>query len=202
MAARFGNRRTGACAPALSRHSAAMNMPSAATGWRLAAAPPAPRRFADWQLAMKTILRLLGHLLRHPCRPRLPRQRSRHHPAQQAAREEFRFQAREGFVVVQKGDQVRIERNAADPVVTMPKLRTSSSATSSGSRPTRRWCGCSSSPPGRGLPRRGQPAPGARPAARAAAAESAAQLAQVRALRYQVNPHFLFNTLNSLSSWS
>ena len=35
---------------------------------------------------------------------------------------------------------------------------------------------------------------------RAAAAESAAQAAQVRALRYQVNPHFLFNTLNSLSS--
>ena len=35
---------------------------------------------------------------------------------------------------------------------------------------------------------------------RAADAENAAQSAQVRALRYQVNPHFLFNTLNSLSS--
>jgi LytS/YehU family sensor histidine kinase len=35
---------------------------------------------------------------------------------------------------------------------------------------------------------------------RIADAESAAQAAQVRALRYQVNPHFLFNTLNSLSS--
>jgi two-component system LytT family sensor kinase len=35
---------------------------------------------------------------------------------------------------------------------------------------------------------------------RAAEAESAARSAQVRALRYQVNPHFLFNTLNSLSS--
>ena len=35
---------------------------------------------------------------------------------------------------------------------------------------------------------------------RLAEAESAAQAAQVRALRYQVNPHFLFNTLNSLSS--
>ena len=35
---------------------------------------------------------------------------------------------------------------------------------------------------------------------RAIAAEAAAQAAQVRALRYQVNPHFLFNTLNSLSS--
>ena len=35
---------------------------------------------------------------------------------------------------------------------------------------------------------------------RAAKAERAAQAAQLRALRYQVNPHFLFNTLNSLSS--
>jgi histidine kinase/histidine kinase/DNA gyrase B/HSP90-like ATPase len=35
---------------------------------------------------------------------------------------------------------------------------------------------------------------------RAAVAEREAQSAQLRALRYQVNPHFLFNTLNSLSS--
>ncbi|MEA3064379.1 MAG: two-component system, LytTR family, sensor kinase, partial [Sphingomonadales bacterium] len=35
---------------------------------------------------------------------------------------------------------------------------------------------------------------------RAAGAEREAQDAQLRALRYQVNPHFLFNTLNSLSS--
>jgi LytS/YehU family sensor histidine kinase len=35
---------------------------------------------------------------------------------------------------------------------------------------------------------------------RASDAERAAQSAQIRALRYQVNPHFLFNTLNSLSS--
>ena len=35
---------------------------------------------------------------------------------------------------------------------------------------------------------------------RLAEAESAAHAAQVRALRYQVNPHFLFNTLNSLSA--
>ena len=35
---------------------------------------------------------------------------------------------------------------------------------------------------------------------RASEFESAAQSAQIRALRYQVNPHFLFNTLNSLSS--
>jgi Histidine kinase/Histidine kinase-, DNA gyrase B-, and HSP90-like ATPase len=35
---------------------------------------------------------------------------------------------------------------------------------------------------------------------RVAGAERNAQSAQLRALRYQVNPHFLFNTLNSLSS--
>ena len=35
---------------------------------------------------------------------------------------------------------------------------------------------------------------------RAAMFERAAQLSELRALRYQLNPHFLFNTLNSLSA--
>jgi hypothetical protein len=118
------------------------------------------------------------------------------------SKEERRYQAREGFVVVMKGDQVRIERSAAEPLVlTMPKVRD-----------LKQWeqfrmaadaavvwlfffvawsafyLAALSQAQALALQRR------------AAAAESAAQEAQVRALRYQVNPHFLFNTLNSLSS--
>lgn len=33
------------------------------------------------------------------------------------SREEFRYQAREGFVVVEKGQQIRIERSAQEPLV-------------------------------------------------------------------------------------
>jgi hypothetical protein len=118
------------------------------------------------------------------------------------SKEEFRFQAREGFVVVQKGDQIRIEKSAADPLVlTLPKV--------SELKPNDQfrfaadtsviwlfffvawsavYLAAVSSSNALALQRR------------AAQAESAAQAAQVRALRYQVNPHFLFNTLNSLSS--
>ena len=118
------------------------------------------------------------------------------------SREEFRFKAREGFVVVSKGQQVRIERSSADPLVlTIPKLNE-----------LKQWdqfrfaadtavvwlfffaawsavyLAAVSQRQALALWRR------------AALAETAAQSAQVRALRYQVNPHFLFNTLNSLSS--
>ncbi|GAA4004881.1 sensor histidine kinase [Sphingomonas humi] len=118
------------------------------------------------------------------------------------SKEEFRFQAREGFVVIQKGDQVRIERNAADPVVvTMPRLadlkhkdqlRIAADTAVVWLFFFAAWSAVYlasvSQAQALSLQRR------------AAAAESAAQVAQVRALRYQVNPHFLFNTLNSLSS--
>jgi two-component system LytT family sensor kinase len=117
-------------------------------------------------------------------------------------KEEFRYQAREGFVVVEKGDRITIERNAQEPLVltmpsvtempTMKRLRYITdiaivwlfffmawSAFYIASLTHREALGAQR---------------------RLADAESAAQAAQVRALRYQVNPHFLFNTLNSLSS--
>jgi two-component system LytT family sensor kinase len=118
------------------------------------------------------------------------------------SKEEFRFQAREGFTVVEQGNQIRIERTAQEPLVlTMPKVRELD--------PMKRiryaldiavtwlffYIGWSAFY----LANQAQAeALGAQ--RRLADAESAAQAAQVRALRYQVNPHFLFNTLNSLSS--
>jgi two-component system LytT family sensor kinase len=116
--------------------------------------------------------------------------------------EESRYQAREGFTVIEKGNQITIERTAQEPLVlTMPGLHEMS--------PVKRirWIADSaivwlfffmawsafyiatlSHTQALAVQRR------------LADAESAAQSAQVRALRYQVNPHFLFNTLNSLSS--
>lgn len=118
------------------------------------------------------------------------------------SKEEYRFQAREGFTVVEQGNQIRIERTASEPLVlTMPKVRELD--------PMKRirygldiavtwlffyigwsafYLAIQAQAEALGAQRR------------LADAESAAQAAQVRALRYQVNPHFLFNTLNSLSS--
>ena len=118
------------------------------------------------------------------------------------SKEEFRFQAREGFTVVEQGNQIRIERNAGEPLVlTMPKVH------ELGSMKRIRYAldiaitwlffyiGWSAFY----IANQAQAeALGAQ--RRLADAENAAQAAQVRALRYQVNPHFLFNTLNSLSS--
>ena len=118
------------------------------------------------------------------------------------SKEEYRFQAREGFVVIEKGYQIRIERAASDPlVVTLPRMAEMDDEKKI------RWIADSSvtwffffaawsafylaslaQAQALGAQRR------------AALAEAAARAAQVRALRYQVNPHFLFNTLNSLSS--
>jgi hypothetical protein len=118
------------------------------------------------------------------------------------SREEFRFQAREGFTVVEQGNQIRIERTAGEPLVlTMPKVHELD--------PMKRfryaldiavtWLFFFIGWSAFYIANEAQAAAlGAQ--RRLADAESAAQAAQVRALRYQVNPHFLFNTLNSLSS--
>jgi two-component system LytT family sensor kinase len=120
----------------------------------------------------------------------------------QSKSEELRFQAREGFTVIEKGQTIRIERSAQEPLVlTVPKME------DMGLRQYVRWSAdgavvwmfffigwtafylaMQAQAEALGAQRR------------LAHAESAAQAAQVRALRYQVNPHFLFNTLNSLSS--
>jgi len=118
------------------------------------------------------------------------------------SKEQVRFQAREGFTVIEQGHQIRIERSAQEPLVlTMPKLgeidrmqrlRYALDAAVIWLFFFIAWSAfyLASQAQAEAL--------GAE--RRLADAESAAQAAQVRALRYQVNPHFLFNTLNSLSS--
>jgi two-component system, LytTR family, sensor kinase len=118
------------------------------------------------------------------------------------SREEFRYQAREGFTLVEKGNEVRIERTAQEPLVlTMPEMHELDAnkrirlALDTAVVWLFFYIGWSAFY----LANQAQAdAMGAQ--RRLADAESAAQAAQVRALRYQVNPHFLFNTLNSLSS--
>lgn len=119
-----------------------------------------------------------------------------------SSHEEFRYQAREGFVVIEKGNTIRIERNAQEPLVlTTPRI------TEMPLKKRLRWITDSAivwlfffmAWSAFYIANQAQAAAlGAQ--RRLADAENAAQAAQVRALRYQVNPHFLFNTLNSLSS--
>ncbi|MEO6247275.1 MAG: histidine kinase [Sphingomicrobium sp.] len=114
----------------------------------------------------------------------------------------FRFQAREGFVVIQKGLQIRIERHAAEPLIlTLPKIgelgrhdiiRVAADTMVVWMFFFAAWSAFYLAGKAQGE------AADARQ--RIAEAETAARAAQVRALRYQVNPHFLFNTLNSLSA--
>src|SRR3954453_1744503 len=118
------------------------------------------------------------------------------------SREEFRFQAREGFTVVEQGNQIRIERTAGEPLVlTMPKvheldlMKRVRYALDASITWLFFYIGWSAFY----IANQAQ-AEVLGTQRRLAVAESAAQAAQVRALRYQVNPHFLFNTLNSLSS--
>ena len=118
------------------------------------------------------------------------------------SKEEFRYQAREGFVVIEKGQQIRIERSAAEPLVlTFPKIHDldANKRLRYGADVAVIWLFFFLAWSAFYLATRAQAASLAAQK-QLAAAEGAAQAAQVRALRYQVNPHFLFNTLNSLSS--
>ncbi|MES2904366.1 MAG: histidine kinase [Pseudomonadota bacterium] len=118
------------------------------------------------------------------------------------SREEFRHQAKEGMVIIEKGNTIRIERTASEPLVlTLPRMKDidSSKKFRFAADAAVIWLFFFAAWSAFYLATVAQ-AQALRAQRRAAAAESAAQTAQVRALRYQVNPHFLFNTLNSLSS--
>jgi two-component sensor histidine kinase len=118
------------------------------------------------------------------------------------SKEEFRYQAKEGFIIIEKGHKIRIERTATEPLVlTLPRFhqmegdkrfRYAADAAVIWLFFFAAWSAFYLAAVAQTQALRAQ--------RRAADAESAAQTAQVRALRYQVNPHFLFNTLNSLSS--
>ena len=118
------------------------------------------------------------------------------------SKEEFRYHAREGFVIVEQGHSIRIERAAADPLVlTLPPISEldANKRFRYAADTAVVWLFFFAAWSAFYLATLAQAeALGAR--RRAAEAESAARAAQIRALRYQVNPHFLFNTLNSLSS--
>ena len=116
--------------------------------------------------------------------------------------DEMRFTSTEGHSIIETGNQMRIEREGHDPLVlTFPKVAelqqydqfriwVDSTVT---------WLFFFAAWSAFYVAMQAQSqALGAQ--RRAVEAESAARAAQVRALRYQVNPHFLFNTLNSLSS--
>ena len=116
--------------------------------------------------------------------------------------EELRYQTSEGYLIIQQGDTFKVERAAQDPLVfTMPRMN------SFDAYKQFRWAADAavtwffffSAWSAFYLATLAQ-ADALRVQRRLADAESAAQAAQVRALRYQVNPHFLFNTLNSMSS--
>jgi two-component system, LytTR family, sensor kinase len=117
-------------------------------------------------------------------------------------KEVFRYQTREGFVISEKGHTLTVERRAQEPlVVTWPKMaeldankriRYAADTSVTWLFFFLAWSAFYLATLAQREALEAQQ--------RATEAESAARAAQVRALRYQVNPHFLFNTLNSLSS--
>ncbi len=117
-------------------------------------------------------------------------------------KEEMRYQAREGFVIISRGHTIRVEREAQEPLVlTMPRIGEldANKRLRFAADMAAMWLFFFIAWSAFYLATKAQ-AEALNARRRAAEAETAAQAAQVRALRYQVNPHFLFNTLNSLSS--
>lgn len=117
-------------------------------------------------------------------------------------KEVFRYQSREGFVITEKGRTLTVERRAQEPlVVTWPRLGEldANKRIRFAADTAVVWLFFFIAWSAFYLATVAQ-AEALNARRRAAEAESAAQAAQVRALRYQINPHFLFNTLNSLSS--
>jgi hypothetical protein len=116
--------------------------------------------------------------------------------------DEMRFTSREGYAIVESGNTMRVERPGQETMVlTWPKVaelhrwiqfRIAADSTVTWFFFFAAWSAFYIA-----MLAQSQALGAQR---RAAEAESAARAAQVRALRYQVNPHFLFNTLNSLSS--
>jgi hypothetical protein len=116
--------------------------------------------------------------------------------------DEMRFTSREGYAVVETGNTMRIDRPGQESLVlTWPKIaqlhprdqfRYAADVAVTWFFFFAAWTAFYMAMLAQADALRAQ--------RRLADAESAAQAAQVRALRYQVNPHFLFNTLNSLSS--
>jgi two-component sensor histidine kinase len=116
--------------------------------------------------------------------------------------DEMRFTSREGYMVIESGNAMRVVRPGRDDMVlTWPKVaqlrqydqfRIAADSTVTWFFFFAAWSAFYIA-----MVAQSQALGAQR---RAAEAESAARAAQVRALRYQVNPHFLFNTLNSLSS--
>ena len=116
--------------------------------------------------------------------------------------DEFSFTSREGYQVVERGNEMRVYR-PGHPVLVMTWPRVAELKQYDQFRiaadSTVLWFFFFAAWSAFYLATLAQAeALGAR--RRVTEAESAARAAQVRALRYQVNPHFLFNTLNSLSS--